>query len=117
MKKVNEEKLKKLDENIEDAEKNLGEMEVRESNLAKAEYLSSIGDRVGALAAFEKTLEKTGSIGNKLDVLFHLIRIGLFYMDHDLISKNIEKAKQLIENGGDWHRRNRLRVYQGNINI
>lgn len=113
MKKVNEEKLKKLDESIEDAEKNLGEMEVRESNLAKAEYLSSIGDRVGALAAFEKTLEKTGSIGNKLDVLFHLIRIGLFYMDHDLISKNIEKAKQLIENGGDWHRRNRLRVYQG----
>ena len=47
MKKINEEKIKKLDENIEDAEKNLGEMEVRESNLAKAEYLSSIGDRVG----------------------------------------------------------------------
>lgn len=113
MKKVNEEKLKKLDENIEDAEKNLGEMEVRETNLAKAEYLSSIGDRVGALAAFDKTLEKTGSIGNKLDILFHLIRIGLFYMDHDLIAKNIEKAKQLIEEGGDWHRRNRLRVYQG----
>lgn len=113
MKKVNEEKLKKLDENIADAEKNSGEMEVRESNLAKAEYLSSIGDRLGALAAFDRTLEKTGSIGNKLDIIFHLIRIGLFYMDHELISKNIDKAKQLIEEGGDWHRRNRLRVYQG----
>ena len=113
MKKVNKERLKKLDESIEDAERNLGEMEVRESHLAKAEYLSSIGDRLKALDAFAKTLEKTGSIGNKLDVIFHLIRIGLFYMDHDLISKNIEKAKQLIEEGGDWHRRNRLRVYQG----
>jgi len=113
MKKANEEKLKKLDENIEDAEKNLGEMEVRESNLAKAEYLSSIGDRIGTLAAFDKTFEKTGSIGHKLDIIFHLIRIGLFYMNHQLISKNIEKAKKLIEEGGDWHRRNRLRVYQG----
>lgn len=46
MKKINEEQLKKLDDAIEDAEKNLGEMEVREAYLNKAEYLSRIGSKV-----------------------------------------------------------------------
>jgi len=46
-------------------------------------------------------------------LFFHLIRIGLFYMDHDVITRNIEKAKILIDEGGDWDRRNRLKVYQG----
>ncbi|GIY68686.1 26S proteasome non-ATPase regulatory subunit 6 [Caerostris extrusa] len=104
MKKANEEALKKLDDAIEDAEKNLGEMEVREAFLNKAEYLSRIGS---------KTQEKTVSLGHRLDLLFHIIRIGLFYVDHDLITRNIEKAKSLIEEGGDWDRRNRLKVYQG----
>jgi hypothetical protein len=35
-----------LDSKIEDSEKNLGETEIREANLAKAEYLSLIGDKV-----------------------------------------------------------------------
>lgn len=46
MKAANEEKLKQLDETIEDAEKNLGEMEVREANLKKSEFLCRIGDKV-----------------------------------------------------------------------
>lgn len=46
MKQENENKLKELDSKIEDAEKNLGETEIRETNLAKAEYLSLIGDKV-----------------------------------------------------------------------
>lgn len=46
MKSANEEHLKELEETIEDAEKNLGEMEVREANLKKSEYLCRIGDKV-----------------------------------------------------------------------
>ena len=46
MKAENEAKLKELESKIEDAEKNLGDTEIREANLAKAEYLSSIADKV-----------------------------------------------------------------------
>jgi 26S proteasome regulatory subunit N7 len=46
MKNNNEEKLKQLDAAIEDAETNLGEMEVREANLRKSEFLCRIGDKV-----------------------------------------------------------------------
>jgi len=113
MKKSNESELQQMTAAIEDAEKNLGEGEVRESNLKKAEYLCKIGNKEGAVTAFRMTYEKTVSLGQRLDIIFHLIRLGLFYLDHDLITRNIDKAKTLIEEGGDWDRRNRLKVYQG----
>lgn len=47
MKKANDEELKRLDEVLEDAETNLGESEIRDSMMAKAEYLIRIGDKVG----------------------------------------------------------------------
>merc|ERR1712137_30817 len=112
MKERNEAQLKELDAAIEDAEQNLGEMEVRESNLKKAEYLCSVGSKEAALTAFRKTYDKTVSLGHRLDIIFHNIRIGLFYIDHDLVTRNIDKAKSLIEEGGDWDRRNRLKVYE-----
>lgn len=46
MKKANEEELKRLDDVLEDAEKNLGESEIRDTMMAKAEYLIRIGDKV-----------------------------------------------------------------------
>jgi len=113
MKERNLEKIQEFDAYIEDAEKNLTEMEVRENNLQKAEYLCRIGNRDDTIVAFRKTYEKTVSLGQRLDIVFNQIRIGLFYMDHDIITRNIDKAKILIEEGGDWDRRNRLKVYQG----
>ena len=47
MKAKNEEKLKEIDSAVEDAEKNLGETEVRDFMLKKAEYFSRTGDKVG----------------------------------------------------------------------
>ncbi|XP_071082389.1 26S proteasome non-ATPase regulatory subunit 6-like [Haliotis cracherodii] len=117
MKAANTDKLKKLDEAIEDAEKNLGETEIRDFMLEKAEYLSKIGDKDECLSQFRKTYEKTVTLGYRLDIVFHLIRLGLFYMDHDIITKNLEKAQSLIDEGGDWDRRNRLKVYRGIYNM
>ncbi|XP_074645041.1 26S proteasome non-ATPase regulatory subunit 6-like [Tubulanus polymorphus] len=113
MQKANEEELKKIDEQQEDAEKNMGETEVRDFMLKKGEYLCKIGDKEGALSQFRKTGEKTTTLGYRLDMVFHQIRMGLFYMDKDLINRNLEKAQSLIDEGGDWDRRNRLKVYRG----
>ena len=51
MKKANEDELKRLDEELEDAEKNLGESEIRDAMMAKAEYLCRIGDKVGEVVS------------------------------------------------------------------
>ena len=58
-------------------------------------------------------MEKTVGLGNRMDLIFHNIRIGLFWMDHSLIKANLDKATSLMEEGGDWDRRNRLKVYEG----
>lgn len=46
MKSDNAKELEKLQKGIENAEKNFGETEQRDALLAKAEYLSKIGDKV-----------------------------------------------------------------------
>lgn len=42
----NKEKLQQLEEAITDAEENLGDLEHKDALMAKAEYLSRIGDKV-----------------------------------------------------------------------
>jgi len=108
----NEIKLKELDIAIEDAIKNLGENDVRLANLAKADFLCRIGEKDLAESQYRVTSEKTVGIGQKLDIVFVMIRMGFFHNDFNLIKRNIEKAKTMIEQGGDWDRRNRLRVYE-----
>lgn len=113
MEAKNKEKIEKLTEAIGNAETNDGESEVREAMVAKCEYLTSIGRKEDALKMLKETLDKTNTTGHKLDLHFHMIRLGLFFNDNKLITLNLDKAKELIELGGDWDRRNRLKVYTG----
>ncbi len=64
------------------------------------------------IAAFEDIFEKTGVLGTKIDLVLAIVRMGLFYGDKQLIKKHIERAKTLVESGGDWDRRNRLKAYE-----
>ncbi|CAK9294406.1 unnamed protein product [Gordionus sp. m RMFG-2023] len=112
MKEKNMAKLQILEDAILDAQQNLGDTEIRSALLAKAEYLCKIGEKDATLTAIRIANDKTTALGHRLDLVFFQIRIGLFYLDHDLISRNIEKAKSLIDEGGDWDRRNRLKAYQ-----
>jgi len=117
MKNANDTKLKELEASIKDATDNLGESEVRDAHLAKADFFARIGDKNNAVSQYKLTLEKTIGSGQKLDIIFTLIRLGLFWRDHDLIVKNLEKAKIMVDAGSDWDRRNRLKVYEGIYNM
>ena len=57
--------------------------------------------------------EKTGILGTKIDLVLAIIRMALFYGDKQLVKKHVERAKTLVEMGGDWDRRNRLKAYEG----
>jgi len=113
MEEENKTKLQELDEKIKDAEENLGETEIRDAYLERAEYSVLIGDKESSQTHLRQAFEKTTTLGHKLDNIFLQIRVGLFFLDDDIINRNIEKATTLIEEGGDWDRRNRLKVYKG----
>lgn len=66
-----------------------------------------------AIAAYEDLFEKTGILGTKIDLVLAIIRTGLFFGDKSLVKKQIIRAKALVESGGDWDRRNRLKAYEG----
>lgn len=115
MNATNAEELKTCEEKHKDAEENLGDMEVLEALFAKATYYTRIGDKDGAMAAY-KVLEENDKIkistSQKIQMSLNKIRIAIFFNDSELVDSNIEVAKKLVDLGGDWDRRNRLKVYE-----
>ncbi|EIM89538.1 PCI-domain-containing protein [Stereum hirsutum FP-91666 SS1] len=113
MEKQNEEELEKLDKRLKDAEETEGESEIGDALKAKAAYLTKIGEREKAIEAQTLALDKTPGLGSRIDITLTLVRIGLFFADIPLITSNLTKAESLVDEGGDWDRRNRLKVYSG----
>ncbi|KAM5530291.1 hypothetical protein V8D89_016040 [Ganoderma adspersum] len=113
MEKENKEELDKIEERLEEAKKTEGETDIADALRARANYLTRIGDKDKAVEAQKLALEKTPGLGSRIDIVLTLIRIGFFFGDHDMITKNLQQAEELVEKGGDWDRRNRLKVYRG----
>ncbi|KDR68659.1 hypothetical protein GALMADRAFT_256432 [Galerina marginata CBS 339.88] len=113
MDKANEEELKKLDERLAEAQKIEGESEISDALKARANYLTRIGDKEKSLEAQKLALEKTPGLGSRIDIVLTIVRIGFFFSDTDTVTTNMAKAEKLIDEGGDWDRRNRLKVYDG----
>ncbi len=64
------------------------------------------------LENYELAYHKSVSISKKMDIIFNMMKIEI------VIKKNVEKTKEYIEKcqkllleGGDWERKNRLKVY------
>ncbi|KAF2892917.1 hypothetical protein ILUMI_13253 [Ignelater luminosus] len=57
------------------------------------------------------------ALGYKVDNIFTCIRIGFFFMDHDLIMRNLDRAEEMIEMGADYDKRNRFQIYKGFYNL
>jgi len=104
--------LTTINDNIKDAEENEGENEIREAYLARADYLMQIGEKEKAFKAYEETVMKTVALGPKLDIMLSQLRMCLFFDDLPLLKTTLEKSKVMLEEGGDWERRNRLKVYE-----
>jgi len=112
MEASNAAELAKLDATIAECNENEGETEVREAYLAKAQFYVRIGENAKTHAALEETYSKTVAVGLRLDLLLTKLRVGFFFDDLKEVKKTIDRAKALLETGGDWERRNRLKVYE-----
>ena len=101
-----------LDAALKDAEENLGETEVREALLKKAMFWAGWGDKAKAVEAYRACEAKTSPLGQKFDLVFDLMRVGLLWKDFELVKGELDKARRYVDEGGDWERKNRLRVYE-----
>ncbi|KAJ8603391.1 hypothetical protein MRB53_042158 [Persea americana] len=109
LKAENEKELEDIQKEEDEAVEKAGETEIQTARARRAEFWA----RDKAIAAYEALFEKTGILGSKIDIVFAITRVGLFFGDKLLVKKTLERANTLVESGGDWDRRNRLKAYQG----
>ncbi|KAL8427348.1 hypothetical protein Efla_006908 [Eimeria flavescens] len=107
------EELAAIEAKLADAKENYGDTEVRDGLMAKAELFCRIGDVPAAIEAYDVAYQKTVGIGSRLDITLTLLRIGFVFNDRNLLKKSLQTAKEEIEKGGDWERRNKLKVFEG----
>jgi len=112
MEKNNREEMEGFKKRLEEAEKTEGEMEISDALRKRGMYLTRIGEKDAAIDALKEALEKTPGLGAKIDITLTLARIGFFFSSNQLITDSLAQAEAFIEKGGDWDRRNRLKVYK-----
>jgi hypothetical protein len=66
--------LSKLEAKVSEAREKFGEVEVFEAQRDRAEYFSRIGDKAGALAAYDEINQKGLSTGQKIDIVMAKVR-------------------------------------------
>ncbi|EON69852.1 26S proteasome regulatory subunit N7 [Coniosporium apollinis CBS 100218] len=113
LKADNEKELEAIQKEEDEATEKAGETEVQAAKGKRAEFWARVGDKDQAIAAHEAVFEKTGILGAKIDLVLAIIRLGIFFNDRLFVKKQVERAAALVESGGDWDRRNRLKAYQG----
>jgi len=113
MRNMNDIELENIERKFKDAMDNAGEMEVLDSLFEKARFYSKVGDISSAYTAYDTILSRDKTTtGKKIDASMEKARVALFQMDMKMLKDTISQAKSLIEAGGDWDRRNRLKVYE-----
>lgn len=109
------------DAKIKEASEIAGDTEVREAMFARANLHMKWGDKEKALEEYNQVTEKTVGIASKLDVLMAKLRLSLAFLDtkNSQLDPNLkqfktdlDKAKVLMDQGGDWERKNQLAVYE-----
>ena len=114
MQEDNAKELAEIEAKMIKAKEDEGETEMMDANIAKCDMMYRIGRKDEALAVIKEALVgKHVSTGQKIDLELKCIRIAMFHNDTELLKEHIELARALIEQGGDWDRRNRLKVFDG----
>ncbi|BFZ60215.1 proteasome regulatory particle subunit [Saitoella coloradoensis] len=91
-----------------------GEEDLRKIEFKRINLVTRIHDFERSRTLVDAILAApTTSIPMKLDFSFTLLRQALFVADVALTASTIESTRTLIDQGGDWDRRNKLKAYEG----
>ena len=90
-----------------------GDMEVLHATMDVARYAARCCDMASAADAYLAVLALPKlSAGKRLDAHLEMARVRSFWGDFRGMGDTLASAAKAIAKGGDWDRRNRLKVYQ-----
>jgi 26S proteasome regulatory subunit N7 len=55
----------------------------------------------------------TGGASRKMEILFELLLMNIEKFDIDALKKDIATCQQQIEEGADWDKKNKLKIFEG----
>lgn len=108
--------LESLEAKVAEAKESAGDMEVMDARVEIARFAAKSLTKDKALEAYQTLLDLSKiSSGKKIDALMESSRVASFYHDSKKSAELIDSAQKLATEGGggDWDRRNRLKVYRG----
>ena len=109
-----EDKIKEFDKKIEEHKEQAGEIEVRDAILDKAMFLKNDAlDYVQAEKVFREGYSKSGGASKKMEILFEILLMNIEKLDTDEVKKDITTCKQLVDEGADWDKKNKLKIFEG----
>jgi len=117
MQKEHDTLMKGFETTKADCVENYGDIEIKNAILDKADYLTKIGDMDEAIKSYEEAYEKTVGVGGRMDNVLVRVRIALFTGDLIQTKKYIDMGYEELKKGGDWERKNKLKVYEGMFKI
>ena len=66
-----------------------------------------------AIEKFKETIAETQSFNTKIDAMFEICHIYLLEKNLEMLKEYLQKIEDLLKTGGDWEKKNRLKVYMG----
>jgi len=105
--------LATLESKVAEARDSAGDMEVLDARRRVARFASRSLSLEEAWTAYDRLLALPKlSRGKQMDALLEQSRVANFYDDLKRTAECLDKAQKLADDGGDWDRRNRLKVYR-----
>jgi len=106
-------KMAEFDAKIADKREREGDVEVRDAILDKAEWVKDEArDFPEAERIFREAYELSGGASRKMDILFQIILMNLEKYDLEALKKDVATCKQLVEEGADWDKKNKLKIFE-----
>jgi len=103
----------RLKKELEDARQAHGEEDVRVAYQNLALFSVRSADQSESKRQLAELLTHTVALGQRIDVVFCQMRIAFFFGDNATLKDLLDQAHAMIQEGGDWERKNRLKVYEG----
>lgn len=110
-----EEKIRILEEKMKNnkVDDNLEEVEPSAFTLEKGLIFKDYKMKEEALKEFKDVIEQSKSFNLRMDAIFEIMHLGVLYKDVDLLKTYLDLCQKKLNEGGDWEKRNRMKVYDG----
>lgn len=105
--------LQALNDAVAKAKDEAGDTEVLHAHMDIARYQAKCSTKESALSAYRTAISLPKlSVGKKLDAHLEMARVCSFWGDYKQMKETLADATKATAKGGDWDRRNRLKIYQ-----